>query len=145
MRRLRLVPDNTNIDFFAIAKVTFGGSMVLVVASIVAGFVFGLNFGIDFLGGTTIRTDAKQPVAIAQYRSALNSLNLGDIQITQVYDLSFGPDEHVASIRVSAQKGQESMPKATLTEIEGALKKVDPTITFQSVDSVGPKVSGELI
>ncbi len=143
--RLRLVPDNTNIDFFAIAKVTFGGSMALVVISILAAFFVGLNFGIDFRGGTTIRTEAQNPINIAQYRAALRPLNLGDVSITQVYDPNFGPKQHVSLIRVQAQKGQESMPPATLHEIEGSLKKVDPTVTFPSVNSVGPKVSGELV
>lgn len=145
MRRLRLVPDHTNIDFFAIAKVTFGGSMLLVVLSIIAPFIFGLNFGIDFLGGTTIRTQAAHEVNVGAYRQALEPLKLGDLVINQVFDPSFGPNQFVANIRVSAEKGHESIPPDVLNKIEDALKKVDSTITFPSVDSVGPKVSGELM
>ena len=33
--RLRLAPENTNYDFFKYQKVTFGGSMVLMVVVIV--------------------------------------------------------------------------------------------------------------
>src|SRR5690606_27505936 len=47
---LRMVPDNTNIDFFAIQKVTFGGSIVALIASIIITATMGLNFGIDFRG-----------------------------------------------------------------------------------------------
>ena len=143
--RLRLVPDHTNIDFFAIAKVTFGGSMLLVVISIIAPFIWGLNFGIDFLGGTTIRTEAVQPINIAAYRSALSPLKLGDVTIAEVFDPTFRPDQHVAMIRVEAQKGEDSMPAEKMAKIETALKAVDPSINFPSTESVGPKVSGELM
>ncbi|MFC2969149.1 protein translocase subunit SecF [Acidimangrovimonas pyrenivorans] len=143
--RLRLVPDDTKIDFFAVARVTFGGSMVLVVASIILFFAVGLNFGIDFRGGTTIRTESSQPVDVGAYRKAMSGLHLGDVMITEVFDPSFGETKHVAMVRVQAQKGQESITPATINEIEAALKKVDSTITFPSIESVGPKVSGELI
>ncbi len=143
--RLRLVPDHTNIDFFAIARVTFGGSMLLVVISVIAPFIWGLNFGIDFLGGTTIRTEAVQPINIGAYRAALTPLNLGDVVIAEVFDPTFRPDQHVAMIRVEAQKGEDSMPAAKMAKIETALKAVDPSITFPSTESVGPKVSGELM
>jgi preprotein translocase subunit SecF len=145
MRHLRLVPDDTNIDFFAIAKVTFGGSMLLVVISIIAPFIWGLNFGIDFLGGTTIRTEAVHQVNVGAYRQALQPLKLGDVIINQVFDPSAATNTYVANIRVSAEKGHESIPPAKLKSIEGALQKVDPTVKFTSVNSVGPKVSGELM
>jgi preprotein translocase subunit SecF len=59
--RLRLVPDETNFDFFKYARVTFGASVVAMVLSIGIWLTMGLNFGIDFLGGTTIRTEASEP------------------------------------------------------------------------------------
>ncbi len=145
MRHLRLVPDHTNIDFFAIARVTFGGSMFLVFISILAPFVFGLNFGIDFLGGTSIRTQASQPVNVGAYRAALTPLHLGDVVINQVFDPSAQGNTHVANVRVSAEKGHESIPPEVLNNIEAALQKVDPSIKFTSINSVGPKVSGELM
>ena len=49
--RLRLVPDETKIDFFAQAKITFGASVVAVILSITIFLVMGLNYGIDFRGG----------------------------------------------------------------------------------------------
>ena len=55
--RLRLAPEKTNIDFFRWQWLTFGGSMALMVLAFVAWGVMGLNFGIDFKGGTTIRTE----------------------------------------------------------------------------------------
>ena len=49
--RLKLVPDNTNFDFFGYAKITFGASVVAMILSLIAWGVMGLNFGIDFRGG----------------------------------------------------------------------------------------------
>lgn len=143
--RLRLVPDHTEINFFKYAGVTFGGSVVLLIASAILFFTMGLNFGIDFRGGTTIRTESTQPVDVAAYRSALDGLNLGDVAINQVYDPNFRPDQHVASVRIGAQDGQESITQETIASVEDALKKVDPAVTFPSIESVGPKVSKELI
>jgi preprotein translocase subunit SecF len=143
--RLRLVPDNTNINFFGYAKATFGGSVILLVASVVLFFAMGLNFGIDFKGGTTIRTDSTSAVDVGAYRAAVTPLGLGDVTITEVFDPTFADDQHVAMIRIQAQEGQESVTAETIGRIEAALLAVDPTITFPSVESVGPKVSGELI
>ncbi len=143
--RLRLVPETTNIDFFRWQWVTFGGSIALVVAAIILPFIVGLNFGIDFKGGTTIRTESAQPVDVGAYRQSLQPLGLGDVSISEVFDPNFGPDQNVAMIRVQLQEGQEAITPEIIGSIEEALKTVDPAMTFPSVESVGPKVSGELI
>jgi preprotein translocase subunit SecF len=143
--RLRLVPEKTNINFFAIQWVTFGTSIAAMVLSLVLIFTMGLNFGIDFRGGTTIRTESSTPVDVGAYREALQTQDLGDVSITEVFDPSFGPDKHVAMVRLSAREGDESVTPEVITEVEAALKAVDPAITFPAVESVGPKVSQELI
>ncbi len=143
--RLRLVPEKTNIDFFRWAPVTFGGSVALVIAAIILTVFMGLNFGIDFRGGTTIRTESTQAVDVGAYRQALAPLNLGDVTITEVFDPTFREDQHVAQVRIQAQEGDEAITPETIAKVEAALQAIDPAITFPSVESVGPKVSGELI
>ena len=143
--RLRLVPQETNIDFFRFWKVTFGASVVAMILSLVVWAVVGLNFGIDFLGGTTIRTESAASVAVGAYRDAIEPLGLGDVTITEVFDPTFAPDQNVAQIRIQAQEGAEAVTPDTIAAVETALQAVDPSITFPSVESVGPKVSGELI
>ncbi len=143
--RLKLVPSETNWDFFRLSSVALAASGLAVVASIVLCFVIGLNFGIDFRGGTTIRTEAHSEVDVAAYRQALQGLDLGDISITEVFDPTFASDEHVTLVNVQAQDGQESVSAETIAAIEAVLQEVDPTITFPSVESVGPTVSGELV
>ncbi|WP_413717084.1 protein translocase subunit SecF [Silicimonas sp. MF1-12-2] len=143
--RLRLVPEQTNIDFFRFARVTLGASVVAVILSIAAWLLIGLNFGIDFRGGTTIRTEASQPVDVAAYRAAVEAQNLGQVSISEVFDPSFRDDQYVAMIRIEAQEGQESATGEVIQAVEAALLAVEPSIKFTSVESVGPKVSGELI
>ena len=41
-------------------------------------------------------------VDVGAYRAALEALPIGDAAITEVFDPNFGPDQHVAMIRVSA-------------------------------------------
>ena len=143
--RLRLVSQETNIDFFKYARLTFGGSVVAMVLSIGIWLAMGLNFGIDFLGGTTIRTQSAVAVDVGLYRDALAPLALGDVSITQVFDPTFGPEQNVAMIRIQAQEGAEAVTPAIIAAVEAALIAVVPDISFPSVESVGPKVSGELI
>jgi len=143
--RLRLVPAETKINFFGATRLSFGISLLAVVLSIVLYFTMGLNYGIDFRGGTTIRTESVQKVDIGAYRSSLAALNLGDVKITEVFDPTFGDDKNVALVRIEAQEGDESVASDTVLAIEEALTTIDPAITFPEVESVGPKVSGELI
>ena len=118
--RLRLVPETTNIDFFRWQWITFGGSVLLSVIAIVAWAFVGLNFGIDFKGGTTIRTESTQVVDVGAYRPALAGLPVGDVLITEVFDPSFREDQHVAMVRISAQEGAEAITPETITAVGGA-------------------------
>ncbi|MEM0977654.1 MAG: protein translocase subunit SecF [Pseudomonadota bacterium] len=142
--RLRLVPDGTSFDFFKYVPIAAVISIVAVLGSVLLMFLLGLNYGIDFRGGTTIRTDAQQPVVISDYRDALDPLNLGDIAISEVFDPT-KPDQNVTQIRIEAQEGDEAITPDTIEAIKSALLSVDASMTFPSVESVGPKVSGELI
>lgn len=143
--RLRIVRDGTTFDFFAKARLWLGISGVMVVVAFVSFLVQGLNYGIDFQGGTSIRTQSESTVDVAAYRDAISPLGLGDVSITEIFDPSFGETQNVAMVRIQAQDGQESVSADTIAAVEAALQTVDPTVTFPSVESVGPKVSGELI
>ncbi|MGY9011450.1 MAG: protein translocase subunit SecF, partial [Rhodobacterales bacterium] len=143
--RLRLVPKDTNYDFFSRSKLWLGFSALLMIASVLSFLSQGLNFGIDFRGGTTLRTDSAQPVDVAAYRGALQQLNLGDVTITEVFDPNFRDDQNVTMIRIQAQDGQEAISSEIVEAARAALSVVAPDIVFVSVESVGPKVSGELI
>lgn len=142
---LRLVKDVTSFDFLSSWRITSGISALAVVLSILAFLTLGLNFGIDFRGGTSIRTEARGAVDVGAYRAALAPLGLGDIAISEVFDPTFGPERNVALVRIQAQPDGEAVSPATIEQVRLALVALDPTLTFTSVESVGPKVSGELV
>ena len=83
--RLKLVPNETTINFFGKSNVFFGVSIFAVILSFITYIILGLNFGIDFKGGTSIRSESKVEIEIAKYREALSSLNLGDVAISEVF------------------------------------------------------------
>ena len=142
--RLKLVPDNTNVNFFQSTRLTFGASVLAMILSIFLFFFNGLNLGIDFLGGTTIRTDSQTSVDIAAYRAALKPLSLGDVTVTEIFDVT-KPDLNAAQIRFEAQSGEEAATVEVIRSVKAALMSLDETITFPQVESVGPEVSGELV
>ena len=142
--RLKLVPSETKVDFFKLSKITFTASIIGMIVALVLFFLLGLNFGIDFRGGTTIRTDASIPIEVSTYRSVLSKLNLGDVSITEVFDPT-KPDQNVAQIRIEQQENEGSATVKTVKAVQAALLTIDSKMTFPSIESVGPKVSGELI
>ena len=144
-RALRLVKQDTKIDFFRRWKWSLGASGVLIVVAVISFALQGLNFGIDFKGGTTVRTQSAQEIDIGLYRDAIQQLDLGDVSITEIFDPTFGPEDNKAMIRIQAQEGEESVSAATVAAIEDSLQEVVPDIVFEATESVGPKVSGELI
>jgi preprotein translocase subunit SecF len=142
--RLKLVPGNTHFDFFRLSRYSLGASGLAMIVSVILFFVVGLNYGIDFQGGTTLRTDSQTQVDVKAYRAALDKLNLGDVSITEVFDPT-NPDQNVAQIRIQQQTGEEAIQIETIAQVKSALRALDPGMTFPSVESVGPKVSGELV
>ena len=137
MRLLRLVPDDTNISFMRLRRFSFPASAVLSILAMVLFFTPGLNFGIDFLGGTLIEVKAKSgPADLGAMRSALNSLELGDVQLQQ-----FGAPNDVL-IRIAQQPGGEEEQQAAVAKVKGALGEA---VEYRRVEVVGPRVSSELV
>ncbi|AUQ99281.1 protein translocase subunit SecF [Phaeobacter inhibens] len=143
--RLKLIPENTSFDFFKRWKLWLGISALMIVVGFASFALQGLNFGIDFRGGTTIRTESTTEIDVGTYRAALEPLELGDITISEVFDPTFAEDQQVAMVRIQAQADGESISGEVIADVNAALDAVAPGIKFVSVESVGPKVSGELV
>ncbi|AUQ58805.1 protein-export membrane protein SecF [Phaeobacter inhibens] len=143
--RLKLIPENTSFDFFKRWKLWLGISALMIVVGFASFALQGLNFGIDFRGGTTIRTESTTEIDVGTYRAALEPLEMGDITISEVFDPTFAEDQHVAMVRIQAQADGESISGEVIADVNAALDAVAPGIKFVSVESVGPKVSGELV
>ena len=143
--RLKLVKSETKYNFFKNWKLWLGISSTLIFMSFISLFFQGLNFGIDFRGGTTIRTESELKVDVSKYREVLSPLNLGDIVISEVFDPTFRENQYVTQIRIEAQEGDESITALAVESVALALRNIDPDIKFPLVESVGPKVSSELV
>jgi len=81
MKLLKLVPDDTNIDFMKWRNIALILSILASVASLVLVGVRGLNLGIDFVGGQLVRVTFEQPVNIEELRGKVETLNVGDASI----------------------------------------------------------------
>ena len=134
---LRLVPDDTKFDFMRFRRVSFPASAVLSILALLFYFTHGLNFGIDFKGGTLIEVQSKAgPIDIAQMRTTLEGLGLGEIQLQE-----FG-DRGDVLIRVSQQPGGETAQQSVVDKVKGVL---GDTVDYRRVEVVGPRVSNELL
>lgn len=140
MRLLKIVPDNTNIGFVKLRGWAFGLTLLLTIAAGVLVGVRGLNFGVDFVGGLMIEAKFDHKAPLDAVRGKIDGLGVGDAQLQQ-----FG-DANTVSIRLPLpQSTDEGANNALVAKVEAALKADYPSVTFDQVQTVSGKVSGELI
>ena len=133
MRLLRLVSERPSLDVVRYRKFAIMLSAVLFVGSIILTIAPGLNFGIDFRGGTVIEVRAEGTANIAEMRSRLGDLGLGDISLQR-----FGADTDVL-IRIQKQPGEDQ--SAAITAVQEAL---GTSVEYRRTEFVGPTVGEEL-
>ncbi|QHL90271.1 protein translocase subunit SecF [Sphingomonas changnyeongensis] len=138
MRPLKLVPDNTNIQFLRYRIVALVLSVVLILGSGVLVGVRGLNLGVDFVGGQMLRVQFATPVDAEALRTTVDRLGLGEATIQQ-----FGSPRDM-SIRLPLPPGGEEGANRAASQVREAVGKAFPGARFDAVETVSGKVSGEL-
>jgi preprotein translocase subunit SecF len=138
MRLLKLIPDNTNVDFLRWRFVAMGISILLIAASLGLVAAKGFNLGIDFVGGQMTRVAFAQPVPIDELRERVDSLGLGESTIQQ-----FGSAREV-SIRLPLPPGGEEAANRAAAAVKRVVSEGHPDARFDAVETVSGKVSGEL-
>jgi preprotein translocase subunit SecF len=138
MRLLKLVPDNTNIDFMRWRNVSAVLAAALVVASILLVALRGLNFGVDFVGGQMIRVSFEQPINVEQLRGDVGSLGIGTANIQEFG----GPQSY--QIRLPHPEGGKDASNLVASQVRGLLEQRYPGATIDAVETVSGKVSEEL-
>src|SRR5688572_676081 len=138
MKLLKLVPDNTNINFMGWRNVALVLSVLLTVASLALTAYRGLNLGIDFVGGQVVRATFAQPVDIEGLRSKVSALNVGEASIQE-----FG-DNRTYQIRLPSPDGPDAAANQVVTAVRGMVTREYPGVTLSAAESVSGKVSGEL-
>jgi len=136
---IHFVPRETHFNFVGLAPYAAVLSMLLVIGSGASLFLHGakpVNFGVDFLGGTKLDVMTSGPAPLAQIRSALGAMGVGDPQVQ-------GVPPNGAAIQFSGVAGQA--PDAAPAFVQNKLQTAIPGLKVTGVSEVGAKVSGELL
>jgi len=130
--------ENNQINFNKYFKIFNIFSISLILISILLLLFKGLNYGVDFKGGTLIELRAvDKQITISQLRQAFLNMNLGDVSVKE-----FGKNN---DFLIKFEK-KENNNSNLIQEIKSDLtKSIGPGFNFRRVESVGPKVSSELL
>tara|TARA_B000000475_G_scaffold40328_1_gene29957 strand:+ start:3811 stop:4719 length:909 start_codon:yes stop_codon:yes gene_type:complete len=137
MTSIRWIKRGLKIDFLKIKNIATILSVIAIISSLFFLVYKNLNFGIDFKGGTLIELKKDNDLTIAEIRSQLSGLNIGDIQIQ-----TFGSD-NIILIRI--ENSSNLVANADMNTIELIRSNLGDDIAIQRTEIVGPKVSSELI
>lgn len=126
----------TDIPFMKFRKISAIISTSIFIASILFLIFRGLNLGVDFTGGTLMEVSYPQKANLEEIRTSLKKIDLPEAQVQ-----NFGTSNDVL-IRLPVV---ENLSLADLSEkITLILKKSDPAVTIERVESVGSQVGDEL-
>jgi len=153
---LKLVPDNTNIDFLRARGIAIVISLALVIASIALLATRGLNLGVDFVGGQLYRVTFAQPPELDQLRDRIQALGQGEATIQQfgaptdvsirlpLADAAGNPFAQCLAPAPAASAADEALANRGASQLRAALERSYPGVRFNSVETVSGKVSCEL-
>ena len=137
---LRLISDNTNINFIKLKKVAFSFSSIFLLLSLLSVLFIGLNFGIDFKGGILIEVRTSDNIGISEIRDNVSNLNIGEVSIQE-----FGVETDYL-IRVERQKGGDNAQQEAVNLIKSSLSSAFmDKIDYRRLEFVGPTVSRDLV
>ena len=113
-------------------------SLMLIFFSVSFLLFKGLNFGVDFKGGTLIEVRVESSnINIKDIRQSFLKMNLGDVTIKK-----FGQkNDYIVKIE-SQDSNNDDFIKSINDELSSSLGS---DVNFRRVESVGPKVSSELL
>ena len=143
---IKLLPQKTNFQFVKYARAAGVLSVVLCLASIIGCFYPGLNMGIDFRGGASMEVakPAGQVIELDRVREAVNTLDLGDVQVQGIARRdSNANDGSTAIVRFQVPEGRNQTQ--VVQQVEGAISGAVGEVTYSGVSVVGEKVSDELL
>jgi len=140
IKTLKLVPEETNIDFIGKRYLAFAFSLILILGSFSLLSTKGVSLGIDFTGGTMIEIRVSEAPDLGNMRDQLNRLGLGAVSIQE-----FGTETDVL-IRLPEQAGGEAVQQAAIDKVHASLDSQfgDGAVDYRRTEFVGPQVGAEL-
>ena len=142
-----LFNQSKEIKFFRFSNLLSYISLASIGISIILFSILGLNYGIDFRGGTMFMVSSSEKIGVSDIRNTLSGSNLGDISISQATSpletLSAGTLTSSDSIFIIKVEKTEGINVET--KVKSLLQNSVRTIVFLQIESVGSKVSSELV
>jgi len=138
MKLLKLVPENTNLDFMRWRNLALILSLIATSVSIAYTAYRGLNLGIDFVGGQVVRAEFSQPVHIEDLRAKVGHLGVGEASIQAL------GNDRTYQIRLPKPSGPETASNAVVSKVRTAIPQLYPGARVDAGESVSGKVSEEL-
>ncbi len=136
---LRLIPQETNVNFLGMRKIAAVFSILLIIGSIALFAVNSLNYGIDFEGGIEVEFGYEdRSVDISAIRAVVEPLGMGDVSVKSI------DDGNSALIRIERQPGGDQAQSDATLRVREAFEAAMPDIVFRQGNIIGPVVSGEL-
>ena len=130
--------EKLNIPFNKFYKKFNILSLFLILISLILLTFKGLNYGVDFKGGTLIELRSlDQTLDISDIRKSFNNLNLGDVTVKK-----FGKENDYVIKFEKKQSIEENFIENIKVELTNDIGNI---FEFRRVESVGPKVSSELL
>ena len=130
--------EKHNIPFNKFYKRFHILSLFLILISLLLLTFKGLNYGVDFKGGTLIELRSlDKALSIADLRKSFNKLNLGDVTVKK-----FGKENDYVIKFEKKQSIEENFIENIKVKLSNDIGSI---FEFRRVESVGPKVSNELL
>ncbi len=128
----KLIPFNNFYKIFNIISIS------LIILSVLLLLFKGLNYGVDFKGGTLIELRTiDSNITISDLRKSFNKINLGDVSVKE-----FGKENDYIVKFEKKHTIEENFIQNLKVELS---KHIGNSFDFRRVESVGPKVSSELL
>lgn len=133
---LQIIPYDTNYQFVSKKNIIFGILAIVALTCFASIFFRGFNYGIDFKGGLLLEIRTQSPAEIGKLRSDLSGIVQGEVTLQE-----FGSPNDVL-IRIERQPGGDEAQMAALHKVK---EKLGTNVDYRKVETVGPKVSEDLI
>jgi preprotein translocase SecF subunit len=126
----------TNYNFLKYKKFFVYFSTVMTIGCLLLIIIKGFNYGVDFKGGTVIEIGTEKNIHVEEIRNSISKLNINNYTVKE-----FGaPNNFEISMESSINNNE------FVNNIKNKLEKdLKQKISIRKVETVGPKVGGELI